>query len=52
VRSAGSAVNVRFSPHTDGEMETCMAQKMETWKFPTFEGDPVAFEQPVNLVAK
>ena len=25
---------------------------MEKWKFPTFQGDPVAFEQPVNLVAK
>jgi hypothetical protein len=45
-------MNVRFSPHTDVEMEACMASTMEKWKFPTFEGDPVAFEQPVNLVAK
>jgi len=52
VRSVGQAQNVRFSPHTDAEMETCMASTMEKWKFPTFEGDPVAFEQPVNLVAK
>ena len=52
VKSQGQAMNVRFSPHTDNEMETCMASTMEKWKFPTFEGDPVAFEQPVNLVAK
>jgi hypothetical protein len=52
VRSVGQAENVRFSPHTDPEMETCMASTMAKWKFPSFEGDPVAFEQPVNLVAK
>ena len=34
------------------EMERCMASTMEKWKFPAFQGDPVAFEQPVNLVAK
>jgi hypothetical protein len=52
VRNSGSAINVHFAPHTDAEMESCMASTMEKWKFPTFEGDPVAFEQPVNLVAK
>jgi hypothetical protein len=52
VENSGSAKGVNFTPHTDGEMERCMAQTMEKWKFPTFEGDPVAFEQPVNLVAK
>src|SRR5262249_23946606 len=52
VRWAGQAQQVRFSPHIDAEMESCMASTMEKWKFPTFEGDPVAFEQPVNLVAK
>jgi hypothetical protein len=52
VRNTGSATGVSFSPHTDQEMERCMAQTMEKWRFPTFQGDPVAFEQPVNLVAK
>jgi hypothetical protein len=52
VRNSGSAASVNFAPHTDSEMEHCMAQTMERWRFPTFQGDPVAFEQPVNLVAK
>jgi hypothetical protein len=52
VKSTGSATGVRFSPHTDGDMEGCMASTMGKWKFPSFEGDPVAFEQAVNLVAK
>ena len=52
LRGNGTASNVHFAPHTDSEMESCMASTMEKWKFPTFEGDPVAFEQPVNLVAK
>lgn len=52
VRNTGNAQNVRFSPHTDGEMEKCMAQTMEKWKFPPFTGDPVAFETPVSLVAR
>jgi hypothetical protein len=52
VRNTGNAGAVTFAPHTDAEMEKCMAQTMEKWKFPTFQGDPVAFEQPVNLVAK
>jgi hypothetical protein len=52
VRNSGSAQTVSFVPHTDAEMERCMASTMEKWKFPTFQGDPVAFEQPVNLVAK
>jgi hypothetical protein len=52
VENTGSARGVTFAPHTDQEMERCMAQTMEKWKFPTFQGDPVAFEQPVNLVAK
>ncbi len=50
--NTGQAQGVTFAPHTDGEMERCMASTMEKWKFPTFQGDPVAFEQPVNLVAK
>jgi hypothetical protein len=33
-------------------MEHCMASTMEKWKFPTFQGDAVAIEQPVNLVVK
>jgi hypothetical protein len=52
IKNSGQAVDVHFAPHTDPEMESCMASTMEKWKFPTFEGDPVAFEQPVNLVAK
>jgi len=52
VENTGNARGVNFTPHTDQEMEHCMAQTMEKWKFPTFQGDPVAFEQPVNLVAK
>jgi len=52
IRNSGSAQNVSFAPHTDGEMEKCMASTMEKWKFPSFQGDPVAFEQPVNLVAR
>src|SRR4051812_44028268 len=52
VANTGSAQQVSFVPHTDAEMEKCMASTMEKWKFPTFQGDPVAFEQPVNLVAK
>jgi hypothetical protein len=51
VRNTGNAQNVAFAPHTDGDMERCMSQLMEKWKFPTFQGDPVAFEVPVNLVA-
>jgi hypothetical protein len=52
VENAGAARGVSFTPHTDSEMEKCMAGTMEKWKFPAFQGDPVAFEQPVNLVAK
>jgi hypothetical protein len=52
VRNSGSAGGVSFTPHTDPEMEKCMASTMEKWRFPSFQGDPVAFEQPVNLVAK
>ena len=52
VENSGAARGVSFTPHTDGEMERCMASTMEKWKFPSFQGDPVAFEQPVNLVAK
>jgi hypothetical protein len=52
VRNTGSAASVNFAPHTDSEMEHCMAQTMGKWRFPTFQGDPVAFEQPVSLVAK
>ena len=52
VKNTGGAINVTFAPHTDQEMEKCMASTMEKWKFPSFQGDPVAFEQPVNLIAK
>jgi hypothetical protein len=52
IKNSGAAESVSFAPHADPEMEKCMAGMMEKWKFPTFQGDPVAFEQPVNLVAK
>jgi hypothetical protein len=52
IANTGVAQGVTFAPHTDADMEKCMASTMEKWKFPTFQGDPVAFEQPVNLVAK
>jgi hypothetical protein len=52
VKNTGNAAGVSFAPHTDAEMEKCMAQTMEKWHFPTFQGDPVAFETPVNLIAK
>jgi hypothetical protein len=52
VENSGGARGVSFTPHTDQEMEKCMAGTMAKWKFPSFQGDPVAFEQPVNLVAK
>lgn len=52
IANTGQAQGVTFTPHTDPDMEKCMASTMEKWKFPTFQGDPVAFEQPVNLVAK
>ncbi len=52
LRNNGSLASVNFTPHLDATMEQCMGLAMEKWKWPTFEGDPVAFEQPVNLVAK
>ena len=52
IKNTGNATNVSFSPHADSELEKCMARTMEHWRFPTFQGDPVAFETPVNLIAK
>ena len=52
VKNTGNATNVSFAPHADGEMERCMGQAMEKWKFPTFQGDPVAVELPISLVSK
>ena len=52
IANTGQAQGVVFTPHTDPEMEKCMAATMEKWKFPTFQGEPVLFEQPVNLIAK
>lgn len=52
IQNTGTAKDVTFAPHTDPDMERCMASTMEKWKFPTFQGDPVMFEQPVNLIAK
>jgi hypothetical protein len=52
LKSTGNVSNVSFVPHTDAEMERCMASAMEKWHFPAFEGASVAFEQPVNLVAR
>jgi hypothetical protein len=52
VDTDGIASGVGFSPHSDREMEKCMGQQIVKWKFPTFRGDPVQVEAPVNLVAK
>ena len=52
VKNTGEATDVGFSPHADAEMEKCMGAAIAKWHFPTFEGDPVQVEAPVNLVAK
>jgi hypothetical protein len=52
VKNTGNAFNVSFAPHTDPEMERCMAQTMGKWKFPVFQGDPVEVSVPVNLIVK
>ncbi len=52
IKNTGNAADVNFSPHTDPDMEHCMATTMERWKFPTFQGDPVTFESAINLIAK
>jgi hypothetical protein len=52
LRNNGSLASVEFNPHLDAQMEECMGHTMEKWHWPTFQGDPVSFEQPVNLVAK
>jgi hypothetical protein len=45
----GHGKDVRISPRADGEMEACMAQVISRWRFPTFKGQPVVMEVPVNL---
>jgi hypothetical protein len=52
LRSNGTLATIEFRPHLDDQMEECMGHAMEKWKWPVFQGDPVTFEQPVNLVAK
>lgn len=52
LKNTGIATKVSFVPHTDLEMEKCMASTMEKWRFPAFDGEAVGFEQPVNLVAR
>jgi hypothetical protein len=52
VANTGVASDVSFSPHADREMEKCMSAAIVRWKFPTFNGNPVSVEAPVNLVAK
>jgi hypothetical protein len=52
VTASGAAQNVSFSPHTDSEMEKCMGKTISHWQFPSFTGEPVQVEAPVNLVAK
>lgn len=52
LRNNGSLATIEFRPHLDEQLEQCMGHAMEKWKWPTFQGDPVTFEQPVNLVAK
>lgn len=45
----GHGKDVRISPRADGEMEACVAQVISRWRFPTFKGQPVVMEVPVNL---
>lgn len=52
VKNTGEATGVGFSPHADTEMESCMASAIAKWRFPSFDGDPVQVEAPVNLIAK
>ena len=52
VKNTGEASDVGFSPPADAEMEKCMGAAIAKWHFPTFEGDAVQVEAPVNLVAK
>ena len=52
IRNTGTAYGMTFAPRTDAEIEACMGGAMEKWKFPAFQGDPVAFEPPVDLVAR
>ena len=52
VRNSGNAGDVSYSPRTNAEMEECMSAAIGRWRFPTFSGDPVQFEAPVNLVAR
>ncbi len=52
VKNSGGAINVDFSPHSDHEMERCMAQAIGRWRFPSFSGDPVQIDYPVSLVVK
>jgi hypothetical protein len=52
LRNNASLARVEFTPHLDSQMEECMGLAMEKWKWPSFQGDPVVFEEPINLVAK
>lgn len=45
----GHGKDVHISPRADGEMEACMAQVISRWRLPTFKGQPVVMEVPVNL---
>ncbi len=52
VKNTGQAIDISFSPHADADMEKCMKQSMEKWKFPAFQGGAVTFDLPINLVSK
>ena len=52
LKGSGSASNVVFSPHVEGEMEKCMAGRFQRWKFPTLSSGEALIELPVVLSAK
>ena len=52
VKNTGVAYGVSLHPNPDAELSSCVAGAVAKWKFPAFEGDDVAVEAPVSLVAK
>ena len=52
VKNTGVAYGVSLHPNPDAELSSCVGAAVAKWKFPAFEGEDVAVEAPVNLVAK
>lgn len=45
----GRIQEVHFSPRTEADMEACMTQAITRWRVPSYKGQPVVLEVPVNL---